>query len=330
MAFILSWGTSSCLSVIQNRACNTAGATPRAVHSALQSNGRGLWRCARSTPALLRANRFRAQPFSPSASPKFPFSSRLFATAATGSGKVAVVTGASRGIGRAIALALGEAGCHVVVNYSASEAAATAVVQSIKRAGGEAMAFKADVRQPEQVDALFTAALERLGRVDVVVNNAGITRDTLMLRMRPEQWQEVIDLNLTGVFLCSQAAAKVMLKQRSGRIINIASVVGQIGNAGQANYAAAKGGVLALTRSNAREFAPRGVTVNAVAPGFIATEMTENLPQEQIQKTIPLGRLGEAREVAGLVRFLALDEAAAYITGHTFNVDGGIAIGAGN
>eukprot|EP00166_Cyanidium_caldarium_P000557 ctg_122.g70 len=173
MAFILSWGTSSCLSVIQNRACNTAGATPRAVHSALQSNGRGLWRCARSTPALLRANRFRAQPFSPSASPKFPFSSRLFATAATGSGKVAVVTGASRGIGRAIALALGEAGCHVVVNYSASEAAATAVVQSIKRAGGEAMAFKADVRQPEQVDALFTAALERLGRVDVAGAVAG-------------------------------------------------------------------------------------------------------------------------------------------------------------
>jgi 3-oxoacyl-[acyl-carrier protein] reductase len=167
--------------------------------------------------------------------------------------------------------------------------------------------------------------MDRWGRVDILVNNAGITRDGLLMRMKTQDWQTVIDLNLTGVFLCSRAASKIMLKQRSGRVINIASVVGEVGNPGQANYSAAKGAVIALTKTTARELATRGVTVNAVAPGFIATDMTENLKgMEEILKSIPLGRYGQPEEVAGMVKFLALDPAAAYITGQTFNVDGGM------
>jgi 3-oxoacyl-[acyl-carrier protein] reductase len=166
--------------------------------------------------------------------------------------------------------------------------------------------------------------MEKLNRVDILVNNAGITRDTLLLRMKPEDWQAVIDLNLTGVFLCTRAVSKIMLKQRSGRIINITSVAGQMGNPGQANYSAAKAGVIGFTKTIAKEFASRGITVNAVAPGFIATDMTSNIKAEEIIKYIPLGRYGQPEEVAGMVRFLAADSAAAYITGQVFNVDGGM------
>jgi 3-oxoacyl-[acyl-carrier protein] reductase len=181
------------------------------------------------------------------------------------------------------------------------------------------------VAQADQVEALVKQTLDHFGRIDILVNNAGITRDTLLLRMKLEDWQAVIDLNLTGVFLCTRAVSKVMLKQRSGRVINIASVAGQMGNPGQANYSAAKAGVIGFTKTVAKELASRGVTVNAVAPGFIATDMTDQLPNsEEILKFIPLGRFGQAQEVAGMVRFLAADPAAAYITGQVFNVDGGM------
>jgi len=238
--------------------------------------------------------------------------------------RVAIVTGASRGIGRAIALALAAEGANVVVNYASSSAAAQEVVAVITDAGGTAVALQADVSKLEQVDSLLSQTIEKFGRVDVLVNNAGITRDTLLLRMKPEDWQAVIDLNLTGVFLCTRAVSKVMLKQKSGRIINIASVAGQMGNPGQANYSAAKAGVIGFTKTVAKELASRGITVNAVAPGFIATDMTSELKSEEILKYIPLGRYGEPEEVAGLVRFLAADAAAAYITGQVFNVDGGM------
>lgn len=248
-----------------------------------------------------------------------------FSAAAPMQDQVAIVTGASRGIGRAIALALAEAGAKVVVNYASSSTAADEVVAKIQEMGGEAIALQADVSQADQVDALIKAVTDQWGRIDVLVNNAGITRDTLLLRMKPEDWQAVINLNLTGVFLCTKAVSKVMLKQRSGRVINIASVAGQMGNPGQANYSAAKAGVIGFTKTVAKEFASRGVTVNAVAPGFIATDMTHELPnQEEILKFIPLGRFGNAEEVAGLVRFLASDPAAAYITGQVMNVDGGM------
>ncbi|MBD2515337.1 3-oxoacyl-[acyl-carrier-protein] reductase [Nostoc sp. FACHB-973] len=239
--------------------------------------------------------------------------------------KVAIVTGASRGIGRAIAIELATQGAIAVVNYASSSAAAEAVVAEIIAAGGQAIALQADVSKIEQVEALVNAVMEKFKRVDILVNNAGITRDTLLLRLKPEDWQAVIDLNLTGVFLCTRAVSKIMLKQRSGRIINISSVAGQMGNPGQANYSAAKAGVIGFTKSVAKEFASRGITVNAVAPGFIATDMTSDLNNpEDILKFIPLGRFGEAEEVAGMVRFLAADPAAAYITGQVFNVDGGM------
>ena len=238
--------------------------------------------------------------------------------------RVAIITGASRGIGRAIALALAAEGAKVVVNYASSSGAAEDVVAAITGAGGEAIALQADVSKLEQVEAVFNQTLEKFGRVDVLVNNAGITRDTLLLRMKPEDWQAVIDLNLTGVFLCTRAVSKVMLKQRSGRIINIASVAGQMGNPGQANYSAAKAGVIGFTKTVAKELASRGITVNAIAPGFISTDMTSDLKSEEILKYIPLGRYGEPEEVAGMARFLAADPAAAYITGQVFNVDGGM------
>lgn len=237
---------------------------------------------------------------------------------------VALVTGASRGIGKAIAIALAAQGVTVVVNYASSAAAAEAVVAAIEAAGGTALALGGDVSDVAAVDALFAEIMSRYGQLDIVVNNAGITRDTLLLRMKPEDWQAVIDLNLSGVFYCLKAAAKIMLKQRRGRIINITSVVGISGNVGQANYSAAKAGVIGLTRTAARELASRGVTVNAVAPGFIATQMTENLNAEPILAQIPLGRMGTPEEVAGAVRFLALDPAAAYITGQILQVDGGM------
>jgi len=240
-------------------------------------------------------------------------------------GQVAIITGASRGIGKAIALELSTYGANVVVNYASSSSAADSLVAEITGAGGEAIALQADVSKLDQVEALFKAVMDKFKRVDILVNNAGITRDTLLLRMKPEDWQAVIDINLTGVFLCTRAASKVMLKQRSGRIINIASVAGQMGNPGQANYSAAKAGVIGFTKTVAKELASRGITVNAVAPGFITTDMTSNLSKtEDILKYIPLGRYGQPEEIAGMVRFLAADPAAAYITGQVFNVDGGM------
>jgi 3-oxoacyl-[acyl-carrier protein] reductase len=239
-------------------------------------------------------------------------------------GQVAIVTGASRGIGRATALQLAAQGAQVAVNYASSSGAADAVVNEIKAAGGEAIAIGADVSQAEAVDQLVTAVMNQWGRIDVLVNNAGITKDTLLLRMKLEDWQAVIDLNLTGVFLCTRAISKIMLKQKSGRIINITSVAGQMGNPGQANYSAAKAGVIGFTKTVAKELSSRGITVNAVAPGFIATDMTNDLKAEGILQFIPLGRYGQPEEVAGMIRFLAADPAAAYITGQTFNVDGGM------
>ncbi|MBN3910587.1 MAG: 3-oxoacyl-[acyl-carrier-protein] reductase [Nostoc sp. NMS1] len=240
-------------------------------------------------------------------------------------GKVAIVTGASRGIGKAIAVELASQGAIAVVNYASSSTAAEAVVTEITAVGGEAIAIQADVSKGDQVDALVNAVMEKFSRVDILVNNAGITRDTLLLRLKPEDWQAVIDLNLTGVFLCTRAVSKIMLKQRSGRIINITSVAGQMGNPGQSNYSAAKAGVIGFTKSVAKELATRGITVNAVAPGFITTDMTSSLNNpEDILKYIPLGRFGQPEEVAGMVRFLAADPAANYITGQVFNVDGGM------
>jgi 3-oxoacyl-[acyl-carrier protein] reductase len=238
--------------------------------------------------------------------------------------QVAIVTGASRGIGRAIALQLAFEGAKVVVNYASSSTAADQVVAEITAAGGEAVAIRADVSQENQVDTLIKTTLEKFQRVDILVNNAGITRDTLLLRMKLEEWQAVIDINLTGVFLCTKAASKIMLKQRSGRIINIASVAGQMGNPGQANYSAAKAGVIGFTKTVAKELSSRGITVNAVAPGFIITDMTSDIKAEGILQYIPLGRFGQPEEIAGMVRFLASDPAAAYITGQVFNVDGGM------
>jgi 3-oxoacyl-[acyl-carrier protein] reductase len=242
-------------------------------------------------------------------------------------GQTALVTGASRGIGKAVALELAAAGATVAVNYANSNAGADAVVAEITAQGGSAYALQADVSQEEEVNALVEAVIKRSGSLDVLVNNAGITRDGLLMRMKTSDWQAVINLNLTGVFLCTRAVTRPMLKQKRGRIVNITSVVGLMGNAGQANYAAAKAGVIGFTRSSAKELASRGITVNAVAPGFIATDMTKDLQAEALLAAIPLGRYGEVAEVAGAVRFLAADPAAAYITGQVLQVDGGMLMG---
>jgi 3-oxoacyl-[acyl-carrier protein] reductase len=239
-------------------------------------------------------------------------------------GKVAIVTGASRGIGKATALTLATEGAAVVVNYASSSGAADAVVAEITGMGGQAIALQADVSQEAAVEAMVAQTIAQFGRIDVLVNNAGITRDTLLLRMKLEDWQAVIDLNLTGVFLCTRAVSKVMLKQKSGRIINITSVAGQMGNPGQSNYSAAKAGVIGFTRTVARELASRGITVNAVAPGFIATDMTDGLAAEPILAMIPLNRYGQPEDIAGMIQFLAATPAAGYITGQVFNVDGGM------
>jgi 3-oxoacyl-[acyl-carrier protein] reductase len=239
--------------------------------------------------------------------------------------KVAVITGASRGIGRSIALALAEAGAKIVA-VDLDPVATEAVVVELKENGTEAIAVIGNVTVSEDTEKMIDAAVAAFGRVDILVNNAGITRDGLLMRMKDEDWDAVLSVNLKGAFLCTRAASKVMTKQRYGRIINIASVVGQMGNAGQANYCASKAGLIGLTKSNARELAKRNVTVNAVAPGFIATAMTDALPEkvrEELTAQIPLARLGSAEDIAHAVVFLALEKSA-YITGHVIAVNGGM------
>ncbi|NTV49735.1 MAG: 3-oxoacyl-[acyl-carrier-protein] reductase [Geobacteraceae bacterium] len=239
--------------------------------------------------------------------------------------KVAVITGASRGIGRSIALALAAQGATIVA-VDMDQASTEAVVAELQAAGGKALAVVGNVTVSADVERMFDAATEAFGRVDILVNNAGITRDGLLMRMKDEDWDAVLNVNLKGAFLCTRAAFKVMSKQRYGRIINIASVVGQMGNAGQANYCASKAGLIGLTKSNAREMAKRSITVNAVAPGFIATAMTDALSDKvraELTAQIPLERLGSSDDIANAVVFLA-SEAAGYITGHVLSVNGGM------
>ena len=240
-------------------------------------------------------------------------------------GKVAIVTGASRGIGRSIALALAAEGAKIVAVDMAPEGVETLAAE-IKAQGGEALAVQGNVTVAADAERMVDAAVEAFGRADILVNNAGITRDGLLLRMKDEDWDAVLTVNLKGAFLCTRAASKVMAKQRYGRIINIASIVGQMGNAGQANYCASKAGLIGLTKSNARELAKRNVTVNAVAPGFIATDMTEVLPEkvkQELSAQIPMERLGSADDIANAVVFLAA-ERAGYITGQVIGVNGGM------
>ncbi len=239
--------------------------------------------------------------------------------------KVAIVTGASRGIGKSISLALAASGAKIVA-VDIDLAATEAMVAELKANGTEAIAVQGNVTVTADAEKMVKAGVEAFGRVDILVNNAGITRDALLLRMKDDDWDAVLSVNLKGAFLCSRAAAKVMSKQRYGRIINIASVVGQMGNAGQANYCASKAGLMGLTRSNARELARRNVTVNAVAPGFIATDMTEALPEktrQELAAQIPLERLGSADDIANAVVFLA-QENSGYITGQVLAVNGGM------
>lgn len=244
------------------------------------------------------------------------------------SGKAALVTGASRGIGRAIALELANNGARVVVNYAKDAAGAEATVQAIQAAGGEARAIQADVSDFRAADGLVKATVESFGSLDILVNNAGTTRDQLIMLMSESDWDTVIAANLKSAFNCSKAAVRVMLRKRAGRIINIASVAGILGNAGQTNYSASKAGLIGFTRALAREVAARAITVNAIAPGFVPTALTNDLPaeiKEATLKQIPLARWGQPEEIAYAVAFLA-SERAAYITGQVLTVDGGLAM----
>jgi 3-oxoacyl-[acyl-carrier protein] reductase len=241
-------------------------------------------------------------------------------------GKVALVTGASRGIGREIALELARHGANVAVNYSGNEAKANEVVDLIKEMGQDAFSIQCDVSNSEGVAGMVKETINRFGKLDILVNNAGITRDNLLMRMKDDEWDDVININLKGVFLTTKAVTRQMMKQRSGRIINIASIVGVSGNPGQANYVAAKAGVIGLTKTTAKELASRNITVNAIAPGFITTDMTDKLTEEvkaEMLKVIPLARFGEAKNIATVVSFLASEDSA-YMTGQTLHVDGGM------
>ncbi|EOB6885679.1 3-oxoacyl-[acyl-carrier-protein] reductase [Staphylococcus aureus] len=240
--------------------------------------------------------------------------------------KSALVTGASRGIGRSIALQLAEEGYNVAVNYAGSKEKAEAVVEEIKAKGVDSFAIQANVADADEVKAMIKEVVSQFGSLDVLVNNAGITRDNLLMRMKEQEWDDVIDTNLKGVFNCIQKATPQMLRQRSGAIINLSSVVGAVGNPGQANYVATKAGVIGLTKSAARELASRGITVNAVAPGFIVSDMTDALSdelKEQLLTQIPLARFGQDTDIANTVAFLASDKAK-YITGQTIHVNGGM------
>ena len=241
-------------------------------------------------------------------------------------GKVALVTGASRGIGQATAIELAKAGADIVVNFIGNETVAQETVEAIEALGRKVIKIKADVGNAEEVQAMVDEAVATFGHIDILVNNAGITRDGLLIRMKDSDWDDVLNINLKGVYLVSKAVAKIMVKQRSGRIINMTSVSGVTGNVGQANYAAAKAGVIGFTKTCAKELAARGITVNAVAPGFIETAMTDVLPEkikEGIAATVPFGRMGQPEEIASVVTFLASDFAS-YITGQVLNVDGGM------
>lgn len=241
-------------------------------------------------------------------------------------GKTALITGASRGIGRAIAIRLASEGAAVAINYAGNAKAAEEVKSIIEAAGGKAMLVQADVSNAGSVDAMIKEVVEAFGGIDILVNNAGITRDGLLMRMKEEDWDAVINTNLKGVFYCTKAVSKLMMKKRAGRIVNMASVVGLTGNAGQANYAAAKAGVIGFSKTMAKELASRGITVNMVAPGYIDTDMTAVL-SESVRETmvsgIPLGRAGTPEDVANAVLFLVSDDAS-YITGQVINVDGGM------
>lgn len=241
-------------------------------------------------------------------------------------GRVAIVTGGGRGIGRAVAVRLAKEGANVAITYRSNDAAAEAAAEEVRAAGAQCEIFQGDVATPEDVAALFEGVGEALGRVEILVNNAGLTRDNLMMRMKESEFDEVLRTNLKGTYLCTRAALRPMIRARWGRIVNISSVVGLVGNAGQANYAASKAGIIGFTKSVAREVAQRGITANVVAPGYVETELTQSLTddiKDQIKSQVPAGRFAEAEEVAGVVAFLA-GEDAGYVTGQTLAVDGGM------
>ncbi len=241
-------------------------------------------------------------------------------------GRVAIVTGGGRGLGRAIASRLAAEGANLAISYRSNDSAAAQTAEMVRETGAECELFKGDVSSPGEVEALFKGVADAFGRVDILVNNAGITRDNLMMRMKEEEFDEVLRTNLKGTYLCTRAALRPMVRARWGRIVNVSSVVGLVGNAGQANYAASKAGIIGFTKSVAREVAQRGITVNAVAPGYVETELTGSLPEkvkDQILGQVPVGRFGEPEEVAEVVAFLA-GEAAGYVSGQTIAVDGGM------